>query len=327
MVVPIFTNPWLTPPDTSPMVPILVFYQKLVGEGLVDVAKFQADMDGLCSREASKAELRWLCSHHYVGPSTQHLAMAPSSKVVDYLKATPHKQLLEPTIVGLEELTLASRLTHQAGGTLFPDKIPPCTIPQDKLMEGYSLPEQPKGSKWRKQLAALYKLKVLGQGGLGQGGKTSVISDATWVILERSLEEYVGFTQKHLGLVPSLDLVMQPSIYSQFVAFQRARGLDPSTQLRAAQQVSSVVSFVGAGHCPQSLTWGPTHATLTKNWFASLKAELRALEAARPARPSPTCNLADSWQLAEGMWAQFKQDLQVRGMPAKACHHGGTGAS
>ena len=312
IVVPLFLNPWLHPADTSSMVPIVVFYQKLIGEGLEDWTKFKEDVQAFCPREASAAELRWLTSHHYVATTTNHICMAPGPKLLDYLKATLYKELLEPVILGLEEVAQASQLAHQAGGTLFPDHIPPCPLSEDKVREQYSLGDQPRGSKWRKQMDALYKIKVLGVGGLGHQGKTSVISGASWTILERSLEEYVGFAHKHLGLAPSLDLVMQPSIYSQFVAFQRARGLDPSTQLRAAQQVSTVVTFVGAGKCPQALAWGPSHASLTKGWFTSLKAELRALEAAKPAQASSLSSLADLWQLAEGLWETFVHDLQAR---------------
>lgn len=129
----------------------------------------------------------------------------------------------------------------------FPN-IPPCIIPTANLKWPYSLyslnrPIIPKPIA--SQMKALGRSKT--QPTLGPGGSGKTVTNTTWKIMERSLEEFIGFCFLHLGMMPNLKTVMRPPAYAHFVAFQAARGLKARTMLRAAGMVSAAVPFVASG--------------------------------------------------------------------------------
>ena len=126
----------------------------------------------------------------------------------------------------------------------------------------------------------------------------------------RSLDEYMGYAYKYHKVEPTMDLVMQPNMFSKFVAFKLARGNAASTMLRTSQQISMVVAFVMSGLCPQASTWTQGHASQVHMWYNTLKAGYRQEAAASPSKRSPT-TLAGQWEACDAYWDHFQQSFQV----------------
>lgn len=142
-------------------------------------------------------------------------------------------------------------------------------------------------------------------------GKVTKVNETSLELMIRSLDEYVGYANKYHGVEPSMDLVMQPNMFSKFMAFKVARGNMASTMLRAAQQVSLVVPFVMSGHCPQASTWSQGHAAQVGQWYKTLKAGYREKAAATPAKRSAV-PLLEQWDAAEAVWGDFIDAFEVR---------------
>lgn len=145
-------------------------------------------------------------------------------------------------------------------------------------------------------------------------GKVTKVGKTSMLLLERSLDEYVGYAYKFHGVEPSLDLVMQPNMFSKFMAFKLARGNAPGTMLRAAQQVSMVVPVVMCSLCPLVSTWTMGHAAQVRMWYNTLKGGYREEAKAMPAKRSLT-TLAEQWEEAEASWEKFTNGLEVGDAP------------
>lgn len=136
------------------------------------------------------------------------------------------------------------------------------------------------------------------------------VSETSLLLMLRSLDEYMGYAYKHHGVEPTMDLVMQPNMFSKFMAFKLARGNAASTMLRTSQQISMVVAFVMSGLCPQASIWTQGHASQVQLWYNTLKAGYRQEAAASPAKRSPT-TLADQWDACDAYWDNFQETFQV----------------
>lgn len=310
--LPLIHNKWIPQPDPGWMSPSFLFYDRVLGAGLVERSKFVKAMEGLgTSRHTTPSEDILLHKHNWSGASTTRVLLVPTEELASFCEGLG-LEALRPTVVSLRDIPGNPKLE------LFPSSIPACTIPQDLLMGKYSLSATQskmwgKGTKIFSQVNALLSWKEGGH--LGSAASARGVGDATLQILERSVDEYVGFCYQHLGLDPCLDLVMQPGRVAEFVAFQQARGNEPGTILRQAQQLSSVVPFVASGRCPRAKAWGHSHSLLVSEWYSSLKAIMRAK--ARPLehdRVDPR-QWASLWEHLAAQWAQVVQSFKVSSLP------------
>ena len=126
----------------------------------------------------------------------------------------------------LEDLPpLEGSSAGRSSTSIFPDTIPQCPVGEEELWGPYSLTATAgqlaaKGTKWDKQLAALEKFKT--KPPLSSHGRVSKVGPTSMELMMRSLDEYVGYAQKHHGVSPSMDLVMQPNMFCKFMAFKLA---------------------------------------------------------------------------------------------------------
>jgi hypothetical protein len=314
--IPLFHNKWVSTPDSTWVTPSTMFYQKVLGEGIMLEDEYKLEVEGLQSRQASRAEMLTLQKHAYLGPTTlEPPYLIPVQDLSAMLKALG-SQHLEATLASLEDLPpLEGTNAGRSSTSMFPDSIPLCLLDDEELWGPYSLTATAnhlaaKGTKWGKQQAALEKFKT--QPPLSSHGRVSKVGGTTLELMMRSLDEYMGYAHKYHAVSPSMDLVMQPSMFSKFMAFKLARGNAASTLLRTAQQVSLVVPFVLSGHCPQVQTWGPGHAAQVKHWYSNLKGGYRQEQSATPSKRS-ALSLADQWEAVDAGWTAFKEDFQVGG--------------
>ncbi|KAL4855767.1 hypothetical protein ACK3TF_003839 [Chlorella vulgaris] len=309
--IPLLCNDWLPTPDTAWVTPAALFWSKVMGEGIIGYGPFQQVVGGLVSRAPTGNELKRLKDDGFVG--AHHIATT-----VQLVKVTDMAELMRrlavrgvsATLACLEDLPPMDGSNQGRGsGSIFPATIPRCLVGDEELYGPYSLAPAlaARGTKWGKQLAALEKFKV--QPPLNSLGRVSKVGDTSMQLMLRSLEEYVGYAHKCHGVEPSMDLVMQPSMFSKFVAFKQARGNAASTLLRSSQQVSLVVPFVMSGHCPKVQTWSAGHAAQVKQWFSNLKAVFRRESAITPPKRSPL-SLAEQWEDVDREWSTFQQQFQ-----------------
>ncbi|KAL4855398.1 hypothetical protein ACK3TF_003947 [Chlorella vulgaris] len=312
--IPLLCNDWLPTPDTAWVTPAALFWSKVMGEGIIGYGPFQQVVGGLVSRAPTGNELKRLKDDGFVG--AHHIATT-----VQLVKVTDMAELMRrlavrgvsATLACLEDLPPMDGSNQGRGsGSIFPATIPRCLVGDEELYGPYSLAPAlaARGTKWGKQLAALEKFKV--QPPLNSLGRVSKVGDTSMQLMLRSLEEYVGYAHKCHGVEPSMDLVMQPSMFSKFVAFKQARGNAASTLLRSSQQVSLVVPFVMSGHCPKVQTWSAGHAAQVKQWFSNLKAVFRRESAITPPKRSPL-SLAEQWEDVDREWSTFQQQFQESG--------------
>jgi hypothetical protein len=147
---------------------------------------------------------------------------------------------------------------------------------------------------------------------ISRHGRVKKVGPSTVIILENTLDQYLGFCKGKLGLDPSLDLVMQPQMVAKFISFHIAKGNSPSTKLRSVQQISTVIRFVVSGKCPGAKTWDPAHVAQCTQWYANLKSDIRIEVDATPKRKC-SVGLADVWTAAESEWGLFLEAYQVCG--------------
>ena len=296
-----------------PCLGCLVLLQVL-GEGIIDDAKFREEVEAMVSRDATQAELKTLQKYAFVGPHHNGKIILVKLEDLAWLLKGLAVQGISATLACLEDLPpLEGSSAGRSSTSIFPDTIPQCPVGEEELWGPYSLTATAgqlaaKGTKWDKQLAALEKFKT--KPPLSSHGRVSKVGPTSMELMMRSLDEYVGYAQKHHGVSPSMDLVMQPNMFCKFMAFKLARGNAASTMLRTAQQVSLVVPFVLSGHCPQVQSWTPGHAAQVKQWFSNLKAGFRQESASTPAKRSDI-SLGDQWEAVDAEWTNFMQDFQV----------------
>lgn len=266
-------------------------------------------------RFSSYSELKLLERHAFiVTNSSDTIMMVEVDKLAKVLESFKEVNL-EATVAFLEGMPpIEGTTSNHGGGSLFPDTIPPCNIPSEELEGAYAIntiaPELcQQGTKWAKQVAALEKWKL--RPPLNIHDKVKPIGDTSIQLMVRSLEEYVGFCYKHLNMQPSMDLVMECTTFSQFMAFKEARDNESSTMLRAAQQVSMAVPFVMSGHCPLVKAYGPAYAAQCKEWYNNVKAVYRGRAAATPSKKS-LISLATQWEMVDAEWEEFEEKLKVR---------------
>ncbi len=270
----------------------------------------------VCSKRASsQAELRLLEKHAFIATSnTPAIIMVEVDKLAGVLEAFKEARL-SATIAFLRGMpSVDGSSSSRQVDPLFPDNIPTCTITPEDMEGAYSITSIAPSlcmpaTKWGKQLAALEKWKTSPP--LNSHDRVKKVGETSIQLMVRSLEEYMGFCYKHLDLQPSMDLVMQCSTFSQFMAFKVARGNESSTMLRAAQQVSLTIAFVMSGHCPQVKAYTPGHAAQCKQWYSNLKADYRREVAEAPTKRT-AISLAAQWESVDDKWNAFIEQYEVR---------------
>lgn len=295
--------------DLGWCIPIKVFHQKALGDGVVLWNKFYTDVCSLCGRLATPEELEMLKTKHFIGETTTKASMISLRKLVKHLEGainTCHQ--LTSTLKSLVNEVMGSQAT-----TIFPDHIPPCPISGEALNMPYSLkanfPEYfSPGSLFHSQLEALKAYKA--NPPFSRHGHVKKVGPTTIIILENSLDQFMGFAKLHLGLEPSMDLVCQPDVFSKYLAFHGAKDNSPSTKFRATHQISSVVPFVASKHCPQAQAWDAGHVAQCNQWYSNLKADLRLEVDSLPAKRS-LVPLAQQWEVAEDDWEDFLEAFKV----------------
>ena len=349
VTIPLFHNKWIAQPDITWVTPSSMFYQKVstacctrhgdvlhcmwgvkheppptttcmcpllqvLGDGIIKLEVFDEKVEAFGTRDATQAELKILQKHAFIAPNPlSSLSLVQLDKLASMLKLLPG---LTSTVACLEDLPpLVGSHAGRGNNSMFPDTIPQCTLGEEELQGPYSLSATANhlaayGTKWDKQLGALEKFKTTPP--LSSHGRATKVGSTSLELMMRSLDEYMGYAYKHHGVEPSMDLVMQPNMFSKFMAFKLARDNVASTMLRSAQQVSLVVTFVVSGHCPQVQTWAPGHVAQVKQWYSNLKGGYRQEAASAPVKRS-AISLSDQWDAVDDAWTQFKDDFQVGG--------------
>lgn len=236
------------PADKAWRAPAVILYDKLIGSTFLGLHSFNSALEGMDKRPWCKGEKIWMIDNGYFPSSAKAVELVDTEAFADYIESLGDRFAITATSLRDIPDALTHAKTCLAGAEPFPKSIPPCIIPKPNLRWPYSLSRLNRPiipGPVHRQMRALSKSKLAPTIGLDGNGKK--IQHATDRILQRSLEEYLGFAYLHLGLTPTLKSVMRPAAYAHFVSFQRARGLKASTQLRAAQQVSSAVDFVASG--------------------------------------------------------------------------------
>jgi len=315
VTLPFIHNKWVGEEgDSSPMVPSPTFHGKVMGQLMAEEAWVQ-DMQQLeGTRAISHSEGTWLIKHHYLQQHSPTAIMLPTSKLADYLEASM-AELLPATISSLREVATVQQLlsfNRAHSSTLFPEKLPKCTLGGEHLIGSFSL-RSTQGTTFRRQLDKLEAFKF--QPPISTHGNVRPVAASTFTMMQQCLEELGGWASKHRGMQPSLDLVMQCHIVAEFMAFKKARGVAPATLILAAAQFSQVVPFVMGGSCPRAKAWGPTHAAMVLQWYSSFKGQLRQQVAAAKASGSTarqsTISLAEQWEYTAQEWADIMHDYEV----------------
>jgi hypothetical protein len=258
--------------------------------------------------------LRLLEKHAFIVTSnTPTILMVEVDKLAGVLEAFKEAKLAASIAFLRGMPSVDGSSSNNQVDPLFPDSIPTCPISSEELEGAYSIisiaPSLCKpATKWGKQLAALEKWKK--NPPLNSHDRVKKVGETSIQLMVRSLEEYMGFCYKHLDLEPSMDLVMQCSTFSQFMAFKQARGNESSTMLRAAQQVSLTIAFVMSGKCPQVKAYSPGHAAQCKQWYSNLKADYRREVAEAPTKRK-AISLAAQWEAVDGRWNAFIEKYEV----------------
>lgn len=248
VTIPLMLNTAINPADKGWRTPATTLYDKAVGSAFLPATGWDAAVQQLDRRYTTPEDSKWLIASGYFPAGSRALTLVDTSAAADYLERT-FGERTAAIVTSLRDIpdAISNAGTCLAGADPFPKTIPKCIIPAANLRWPYSLYRLNRPlitGPISRQMKALVKSKRTPTIGLDGTGKK--IQHATQLILARSLEEYLGFCYLHLGITPNLKTVMRPAAYACFVAFQRARGLKASTQLRAAQQVSSAIDFVGS---------------------------------------------------------------------------------
>ena len=76
---------------------------------------------------------------------------------------------------------------------------------------------------WEKQVKALWVFKK--DPPISTHGNVRKVVDTSIDIMVKNLAGVVGFAYKHLNKQPTMDIIMEPTIFAQYVAFLLVRGV------------------------------------------------------------------------------------------------------
>ena len=221
----------------------------------------------------------------------------------------------------------------------FPDRIVPCPVPRDALIQPYSLKTiaQEKGIslvQWERQQQAQHS--TLAEPKLTKKRKPNgrsvmtPLSPQTLQLRDKCLEEFVGFAVKWQGQQATFALVLQPQLAAKFFGFLLARGEARQVKVEGtrhtikkhATQLSMVVEFVMSDDFPGEQPCTVQHATAVRDWFANVRNQVVV------AIHLATVNVSDAGHItyyqaisyANGMWETFLNDFKV-GSALDALNH------
>lgn len=212
--------------DTSWMVPGKLFHSKCLGDPIVKFEEFEQKVMELGGvRCTTKEEHTWLVRHIYIPSWQRHMYLFPCHNLVVLGRA------MDGELVGnlVESITTKLPPPPQEEGPTFddpyPKHIPMCHISKDELHDPYSITSiHPHlgGTMWEKQVKALWVFKE--DPPISTHGNVRKVVDTSIGIMEKNLARVVGFAYKHLNKQPTMDIIMEPTIFAQYVAYLLVRG-------------------------------------------------------------------------------------------------------
>lgn len=213
--------------DTSWMVPGKLFHSKCLGDAIVKFEELEQSIMELGGvRCTTKEEHTWLVRHIYIPSWERHVYLFPCNNLVVL------GQGMDDELVGnlVESITTKLPPPPQEEGPSFedpyPKHIPLCHIPKDELHDHYSITSiHPHlgGTMWEKQVKALWVFKK--DPPISTHGNVRKVVDTSIDIMVKNLAGVVGFAYKHLNKQPTMDIIMEPTIFAQYVAFLLVRGV------------------------------------------------------------------------------------------------------
>ncbi len=113
----------------------------------------------------------------------------------------------------------------EQGGKALPERIIPCPLGRDELDDYYSIDSV--ATRMQVDLSSYKKQQQAQRGYLSnphlnkehgdKGANQKKLAPASIIARERDQSQFTGFCIKHLGMQPTLELVMQPHAVAKFV--------------------------------------------------------------------------------------------------------------
>lgn len=217
--IPFFYNP--SKGDTSWMVPSKIFYNKCLGEAIVGFEQFEETlMEHGGVRLPTKEELTWLVRHIYCTRTNTHFYLIPTKNLL-----LVGKEYGDDVVGNLID-SMSTRLPPLPQDDapifedLYPKSLPLCTIPKEKLQGPFSITStypRWEGTTFGKQEKALRTFKL--DPPFSTYGNVRKVQETTIDIMVKQLSLFVGFGHNHLGMEPTMDIIMEPTSFAQYIAF------------------------------------------------------------------------------------------------------------
>lgn len=222
--IPFFYNP--SKGDTSWMVPSKIFYNKCIGEGIMEFEKYEEIIiENGGERLPTKEELIWLVRHLYISRTNTHFYLIPTQNLI--LVGKEYGDELVGNLIN----SISSNLPPlpQDGAPAFedpyPKSLPMCNIPKEELQAHFSITStlpRWEATTFGKQDGALRAFKH--DPPFSTYGNVRKVQDTTIDIMVKQLGMFVGFSHKHLGKEPTMDLIMEPTSFAQYISFLLVSG-------------------------------------------------------------------------------------------------------
>lgn len=222
--MPFFYNP--SKGDTSWMVPSKIFYSKCIGEAIMEFEKFEEQlMEYGGVRLATKEELTWLVRHIYCSRTNTHFYLFPTKNLV--LMGREYGDEFVGNLINSISTKLPP-LPQDDAPTFddpYPKSIPFCNIPKEKLQGPFSITStcpRWEGTTFGKQEVALRAFKH--DPPFSTYGNVRKVQETTIDIMVKQLGLFVGFGHQFLGKEPTMDLIMEPTSFAQYISFLLVSG-------------------------------------------------------------------------------------------------------
>lgn len=305
--------------DTMWVCPLLVFWHVVVQEPVMSKKAWKVEALPFHSRDASPSELAKLHNKLYLPTSTTWEKMVPLQDMAACLDELSLRYLcLEATVRSMLDIhanSPADVLAHSStvGGFVQPQ---PCPLTQAQVNDVFSLKsEYPEyfedGTELMAQYAAgcdFFENPPVGS------GLPRPIQPQTIGIWWETVQRYLGYVKKYVGLEPSLVHLRDTALLAQYFSFKQARLNGWSTLKLEFTNLGNWFPFVFMpGKCPglpavPESVWGST-----KRWMKDIKARCRA-EAAIPEnrkRKHPDVHLGRVWEVQEQEWRGIEAEFEV----------------
>lgn len=221
--MPFFYNP--SQGDTSWMVPGKLFHTKCLGDAIVRFDELEQGIMELGGvRCTTKEELTWLVRHIYLPACERHVFLFPCHNLVVMGQGMDEGlvgNLVESITTKLPPPPLDEAPTFEDP---YPKSIPMCHIPKDELHDPYSITSihpHLEGTMWGKQEKALWEFKK--DPPISTHGNVRKVMDSSIEIMLKHLGGFVGFAHKYLSKPPTMDIIMEPTTFAQYVSFLLVR--------------------------------------------------------------------------------------------------------